>query len=261
MSRFGLARRLSKLGVCSRTEAARLIVAGRVAVDGKRCTDPEFPTHAGVRLQVDGRDVVAPAYRYLALNKPRGLLTTASDEQGRDTIYSCLPTDAWLAPVGRLDKASEGLLLLTNDTGWSAWIASPASGVRKTYHVKIDRAPDSAMVESLREGLTVDGETLAAVDVSILRAEARSGWLQFVLDEGRNRHIRRMLAALDIGVLRLVRVAIGGLLLGDLAKGQWRELTLAELAACGLAVNPDAPIVGNAKGTPSAAPRRAPVAH
>ncbi len=235
MTRFGLARRLSKLGLCSRTEAARWIALGRVGIDGRPCFDPEFPTTEKTRIQIDGVDASASMPRYICLNKPRGLVTSRSDEQGRDTVYTCLPTDAWLAPAGRLDKASEGLLLLSNDSAWSAWITSPDSLVRKTYHVKINRVPSDNLLATLRGGISDRGETLTASEVRTLRTEDRTAWLEFILHEGRNRHIRRMLEVLDIEVLRLVRVAIGGLPLGALTKGQWRDLSRAELLAAGLA--------------------------
>ena len=165
------------------------------------------------------------------LNKPRGLVTTANDEQGRDTVYSCflgagLP---WLAPIGRLDKASEGLLLFANDPEWAANITDPQVGLTKTYHVQIDRLPDAALLAALELGVSVGEERLAVKSVRILRMGRRNAWLEILLEEGRNRQIRRLLAALDVCVLRLVRVAIGPLCLGELGKGQWRMLTGQEI--------------------------------
>jgi 23S rRNA pseudouridine2605 synthase len=219
--------------VCSRTQAAEWIRAGRVRVDGRVVRDPEFPTIAGRhRIAVDDRDLdAAPDRHYLMLNKPRGLVTTARDEQGRDTVYRCFDGAGlpWIAPVGRLDKASEGLLLFSNDPAWAARIADPATGPDKTYHVQVDRIPDAAMLASLCEGIQDDGETLRAKSATLLRSGERNAWLEIVLDAGRNRQIRRMLAAQDIGVLRLLRVSIGSLVLGDLAKGAWRPLTEEEL--------------------------------
>ena len=224
--RHGLARSLSKLGVCSRSEAARRVLAGRVAVNGRIVRDPEHPVvRDRDRLSVDGQPVGVER-RYLMLNKPRGLVTTAHDERGRDTIYRCLDGAGlpWLAPVGRLDKASEGLLLLCNDPEWAAAITDPERGPCKTYHVQIDTIPDAALLHALAEGVDDAGEWLRARSVTLLRAGAKNAWLEVVLDEGRNRQIRRLMAALDTNVLRLVRVAIGPLQLGDLAKGRWREL-------------------------------------
>ncbi len=236
--RIGLARALSKLGIASRTEAATWIRAGRVRVDGRVVTDPEFPTVDGVhRLQVDAApvDAIAGPRRYLALNKPRGLVTTARDEHARETVYRCFEGAGfgWIAPVGRLDKASEGLLLFSNDPAWSAGITDPARGPDKTYHVQVDGIPDAAQLRAMCDGVEADGIPLRAKSATLLRAGAKNAWLEIVLDEGRNRQIRRLLAALGIGVLRLVRVAIGTLALGDLPKGQWRELTAGEVAALG----------------------------
>lgn len=230
--RHGLARVLSKAGVCSRTEAVRWIHEGRVRVDGRVVRDAEFPLHDGMRrVRVEGLGAdAAPARHYLMLNKPRGLVTTARDERGRDTVYRCLEDAGlpWLAPVGRLDKASEGLLLFSNDPAWAAAVLDPARGPDKTYHVQVDRIPDAAWLAALQAGTDDGGEHLRAKSVAVLRSGERNAWLEVVLDEGRNRQIRRLLAAFDTGVLRLVRVAIGGLALGTLGKGQWRLLDAAE---------------------------------
>ena len=163
------------------------------------------------------------------LNKPRGLVTSAADEKGRETIYSCLPPDLpWVAPVGRLDKASEGLLLLTNDSEWAARVLAPESHLEKTYHVQISGQPETKVLESLRQGVRTGVGFLRAQKTSILRQGTRNTWLEIILDEGKNRHIRRMFEALGIEVLRLVRVAIGPLTLGNLPKGSSRELTTQE---------------------------------
>lgn len=236
--RHGLARVLSKQGLCSRTEAARWIAAGRVAVDGRVVRDPEFPIQRGrQRIAVDGRDIDQAARLYLMLNKPRGLVTTARDERGRDTVYRCFDGAQWqgaplpwLAPVGRLDQASEGLLLFCNDPEWAARITDPEQGPDKTYHVQIDAIPDADALAALVAGVVADGEPLRAKSARLLRSGEKNAWLEIVLDEGRNRQIRRLLAAFDIGVLRLLRVAIGELALGELGKGQWRMLSASEVA-------------------------------
>ncbi|SEK64362.1 23S rRNA pseudouridine2605 synthase [Pseudoxanthomonas sp. GM95] len=232
--RHGLARALSKLGLCSRTEAARWIAIGRVRVDGRVVLDPEFPTIAGRScIEVDGLADAAAPRRYLMLNKPRGLVTTAADERGRDTIYRCFDGAGlpWLAPVGRLDKASEGLLLMSNDPVWAATITDPATGPSKTYHVQVDAIPDPALLQQLEQGTSVEGEHLRAARATLLRSGARNAWLEITLDEGRNRQIRRLLEAYSLATLRLVRVAIGELPLGELAKGTWRDLTPDEVRA------------------------------
>ena len=227
----GLARALSKLGHCSRSQAFALIREGKVRLNGARPRDPETPVRMGVdRIEIEGSEVRAAEKIYLMMNKPRGLVTTAVDEKGRETVYSLLPKNlAWIAPVGRLDKASEGLLLFTNDSEWAARITDPASHVDKTYHVQIDCVADEELLERLRSGVDVgDGEWLHAKSVRILRSGGKTSWLEIVLDEGKNRQIRRMLEANGVEVLRLVRVAIGAVELGSLAKGEHRVLTVEE---------------------------------
>lgn len=232
--RTGLARALSKLGYCSRSGAVELIRAGRVAVNGTVCRNPEKPVHLPKdHLAVDGSAIEPKAKVYLMLNKPRGLVTSASDEKGRKTVYSCLGNGlSWFAPVGRLDKASEGLLLLTNDSEWAARVSAPETHLEKTYHVQVNTVADQDLAARLVKGIsTRQKDFLAAKSATVLRAGAKNSWLAIVLDEGKNRHIRRLLAELGIDVLRLVRVAIGPLQLGDLAKGAYRPLTNLEKQA------------------------------
>jgi 23S rRNA pseudouridine2605 synthase len=227
----GLARALSKLGFCSRAQAASLIRAGKVRVNGVVRRDPETPVRLGKdRVEIDGQQLKAADRIYLVLNKPRGIITTASDEKGRDTVYTLLGAELpWVAPVGRLDKGSEGLLLLTNDSDWAARITAPETHLDKTYHVQIARIGDAALLEALKNGVrTKEGETLRVKGASLLRQGERNSWLEIILDEGKNRHIRRMLETLGIEVLRLIRVAIGPLVLGDIAKGAVRQLTAEE---------------------------------
>jgi 23S rRNA pseudouridine2605 synthase len=229
----GLARVLSKLGHCSRTQGEALVREGRVRVDGRIIRDPEHRTFASTaRIEVDGRTVKAEAPVTLMLNKPRGLVTTRDDPEGRDTIYRCLEglDLPHVSPVGRLDKASEGLLLLTNDTAFGQALLDPASHVPKTYHVQIDRPADEALLAGIQAGVEDRGEWLGVRSAKALREGTRNAWLEIVLEEGRNRHIRRLLAALGAETLRLVRVAIGDLQLGDLPKGAVRPLTEAERA-------------------------------
>jgi 23S rRNA pseudouridine2605 synthase len=234
--RHGVARVISKLGLGSRTQAAQWVAAGRVRVNGQRVNDAQFPVRQGVdQIDIDGL-ASTPALRLaLMLHKPRGLITSTKDERSRATVYSCLADAAlpWLAPVGRLDKASEGLLLFCNDPQWAATITNPDTGPAKTYHVQIDRLPDAALLASLERGVALGEEHLAVLSARCLRTGGKHAWLEIVLAEGRNRQIRRLLAALDVAVLRLVRVAIGPLSLGDLRKGQWRMLTAQEVSSLG----------------------------
>ena len=229
--RFGAARVISKLGLGSRTQGAQWVKEGRVRVNGRLIRDPEFPVNQATdRISVDGEQESQPRL-VIMLNKPRGLVTTARDEQGRDTVYRCLEGASlpWLAPVGRLDKASEGLLLFSNDPEWAARMTSPATGPDKTYHVQIDRIADEALAAKLARGTTVDGESLGAKSARCLRQGQKNAWMEIILDEGRNRQIRRLLGAFDIAVRRLVRVSVGDLQLGDLPKGAWRIVTQREL--------------------------------
>ena len=235
----GLARALSRMGYCSRAAARSLIERGEVSVNGRVVTDPGSPFKIGTDTVSVSRAAVASAERvYLMINKPRGLITTARDEQGRETIYSLLKDyGQWLAPVGRLDKASEGLLLLTNDSGWGARVAAPESHLDKVYHVQIAALASQDLLRKLKAGVrTTEGEFLAVKGARLVRHGRRNSWLEIVLDEGKNRHIRRMLAVLDIEVLRLVRIGIGPLALGDLAKGSVRQLSREEKSAVDRAI-------------------------
>src|SRR5271167_475777 len=235
----GLARALSKLGFCSRAQAAQLIRAGKVSIDGAVRRDPETPVRLGKdRIEIDGHQLKAAAKIYLVLNKPRGIVTSASDEKGRDTIYSLLDADLpWVAPAGRLDRASEGLLLLTNDSEWAARVTAPETHLDKTYHVQIGKIVDAPLLETLKSGVRAsEGDTLRVKSASLLRQGERNSWLEIILDEGKNRHIRRMFETMGIEVLRLIRVAIGPLPLGDLPKGAVRPMTPDEKLALGRAM-------------------------
>jgi 23S rRNA pseudouridine2605 synthase len=240
---IGLVRMLSKLGYCSRSRAAKLIRAGRVTLNGKVLRNPETPvSEESCLIAVDGEEIISAQKIYLMGNKPRGMITTASDEKGRTTIYALLsgsfstvtndPAEQilpWLAPIGRLDKASEGLLLLTNDSEWGARIAAPGTHLNKVYHVQVGIVAKEDFIQALVRGVkTKDGEVLRAKKAHLLRTGQKNCWLEIVLDEGKNRHIRRMMESMGVDVLRLIRIGIGPLQLGDLPKGKHRFLTAAE---------------------------------
>lgn len=232
MARTGLARALSKMGHCSRSQGVSLIKAGRVTINGTVARDPEKPVEVGRDLlRVDGVPLTAAKSVYVMLNKPRGLVTTASDEQGRDTVFECFKDETFphISPVGRLDKASEGLLLFTNDNAWADQITNPVTHLPKTYHVQVGGLIDETMLSRLKRGVVHEGEKLTLLSVSKLREGEKNTWLEIVLDEGRNRHIRRVLEVHNIETLRLIRVAVGDLVLGKLAKGSWRHLTTREV--------------------------------
>ena len=240
--KIGLARALSKLGYCSRSQAGALIRAGRVTLNHITPRDPETPVRIEHdQIAVDGCAVKAAENIYLMMNKPRGLVTTASDEKGRDTVYSLLSEREepfpWIAPVGRLDKASEGLLLLTNDSEWAARISAPESHLPKTYHVQIDALATEELMRAVVSGVKSEADFLRAVECRLLRTGEKNSWLEITLEEGKNRQIRRMLSALELEVLRLVRVSIGPLQLGTLAKGVSRHLSAGEKNALDLSRN------------------------
>ncbi|TXI11197.1 MAG: rRNA pseudouridine synthase [Rhizobium sp.] len=230
--RVTLPRALSKLGYCSRTQAETLIAAGRVTVDGRKVSDPAtWVDLERSKFAVDGVEIAAEKKLYFMLNKPRGLVTTRDDPEGRPTVYDCLKEiDArHLAPVGRLDKASEGLLLFTNDTVLAQALLDPVSHVGKTYHVQVDCIMEQEQLARMERGIVDDGELLTASSARLLRSGDRNGWIEVELREGRNRQIRRMLETLGIECLRLVRVAFGDITLGDLPKGAVRPLAEAEI--------------------------------
>jgi 23S rRNA pseudouridine2605 synthase len=233
-ARISLARALSKLGYTSRSQARPLIEAGSVAVNGKTVKDPEHRIDIERdRVAVNGQVVTLEPYVYLLLNKPAGVVTTRSDEKERTTVFDLL-SDAdlpHLSAVGRLDLESEGLLLFTNDTRWADHIASPKGHVDKVYHVQIEGSPDMQLMEAMQKGVSDRGDLLKAKSVSLLEMTDTDAWLEVVLDEGKNRHIRRMLTALEVRVLRLKRVAIGSVKLGKLKPGEFRNLTEAEVKA------------------------------
>jgi len=231
---ISLARALSKLGYCSRSQAQEIIRAGRVQVNAATTRNPSLRVDLRRdHIAVYGQQITAARKVYLMLNKPRGLITTTNDEQDRATVYECLHDRSipWVFPVGRLDKASEGLLLFTNDTRWAAHILDPATHTEKTYHVQISRLADDLLLRRLLEGVTHKSDYLRAKRAQLLRKGTRNSWIEIVLDEGRNRHVRRMLDALDVEVLRLIRIAVGPVKLGDLKKGEYRHLTSAERMA------------------------------
>jgi len=237
------------MGYCSRSQASALIRAGRVTQNGRTVRDPESPVRLPQdRIAVDGSPLNQAPAIYLVMNKPRGVLTTASDEKGRETVYDLIePHLPWAGPVGRLDKASEGLLLLTNDSEWAAKITDPASHLDKKYHVQVNRVADADLLARIVQGCSSDGkpidgnpgEDLRARQARILRHGDKNSWLEITLDEGKNRQIRRLLETLDVQVLRLVRVSVGPLELGDLKKGAVRRLTAEEKKAIDQALRPE----------------------
>jgi pseudouridine synthase len=231
--RHGLERILSKLGVCSRTEARTWIRAGRVTVNRAVIVDPDAwfdPAHDEIR--VDGRPVKEKRKLYCALHKPRGYLTTRTDPAGRPTVYALLGSvGEWVVPVGRLDLDTSGLLLFTNDTSFADAITSPASHVPKTYRVECTPRLDEAALERLRRGVVLaDGPTRPAL-VAHLGDRGTRTRFEITITEGRNRQVRRMVKEVGAKVEKLQRVSIGPLDLGTLAPGAVRALTPGEVDA------------------------------
>lgn len=225
-----LERVFSKAGRGSRTEAREWIGAGRVRVNGRVIRDPDhWVDLKRDRVTLDGKQLRQVAKSYILLYKPKGYLTTYRDPEGRPTVYD-LVQDAgtWLAPVGRLDLDTSGLLLLTNDTDFAERVMNPEHKVPKTYQVKTSTRLTDEAVEQLRAGVELsDGRTRPAV-VTRLRDSAKYTFLELTITEGRNRQVRRMIEAVGSKVLKLVRTAIGPVRIGELPIGKWRRLTLEE---------------------------------
>jgi 23S rRNA pseudouridine2605 synthase len=226
------------MGFCSRSEAFELIRTGRVRLKGLLTKNPEAPVRLGKdRIEVDGAELVRAERVYWMMNKPRSLVTTADDEKGCETVYAKLPAGLpWMGPVGRLDKASEGLLLFTNDTEWAARITAPESHLDKKYHVQIAAIASDELLRNLERGVNIDSEALSAKRVQRVREGEKNSWIELVLDEGKNRQIRRMFEACGVEVLRLIRLAIGPLELGELKKSESRALTSVEKRSLNLAL-------------------------
>lgn len=230
-----LDRVFSKSGAGSRADARSWIGAGRVRVNGRTLRDPEHWVDLDRdRVTLDGKPVAAAPRLYILLYKPKGYLTTYRDPAGRPTVYD-LVKDAgtWLSPVGRLDLETSGLLLLTNDTDFGERVMNPEHKIPKTYEVKAATLLTDEQLEQLRRGVVLhDGPTRPA-EVRRLRDGARHTHLEITITEGRNRQVRRMLEAVGSKVLKLVRVAIGPLRIGELQIGKWRKLTGEEAEALG----------------------------
>jgi 23S rRNA pseudouridine2605 synthase len=231
MAKIELERLISKRGLLSRKEAALAILKGSVEVNGQICKIPlTYVDHRSV-IEIAGQKVVEQKKHYLILNKPSGLVTTRSDEKNRPTVYECLKN--WTGPlvqaVGRLDQASEGLLLFTNNHVWADKLMDPKTHVMKIYHVQTNPIPSEETLERLSNGIMLEGKKTLPANFKLIRSGEKNGWIEVHLNEGRNRQIRKMLETEHINVLRLVRIQLGEIKLNNLAKGEWRELTEDEL--------------------------------
>ncbi len=221
-----LQRLISKKGIASRKEASAMILEGKVKVNGQICLEPTKGFDPRVVIEIANSKIEEVKKYYLALHKPRGQVVTRLDELGRSTIYENLKN--WEGPllqaVGRLDLASEGLLLLTNDHLWADKLMNPKTHVKKIYHVQVSPIPTLESLNKLSSGILLEGKKTLPGHFELLRTGEKNAWISVELSEGRNRQIRKMLESQSIEVLRLIRVQIGKLKLEDLAKGQWREI-------------------------------------
>lgn len=231
MAKIELERLISKRGLLSRKEAALAILKGSVKVNGQICKIPLTYVDHRSNLEIQGCEGIEQKKHYLILNKPKGLITTRADEKGRATVYECLKN--WAGPlvqaVGRLDQASEGLLLFTNDHVWAEKLMNPITHVTKIYHVQTNSIPSEEILQKLSNGIALEGKKTLPAKFELIRAGEKNGWIEVHLVEGRNRQIRKMLATEKIEVMRLIRVKFGKIELGDLKKGEWREFTEEEL--------------------------------
>jgi 23S rRNA pseudouridine2605 synthase len=233
MTQERLQKYLARCGVASRRASEQIITGGRVRVNGQRVdqlgtsVDPERD-----RIEVDGRRVRPPAMlTYVALNKPIGVVSAASDPRGRRTVLDLVPRDARLFPVGRLDYDSEGLILLTDDGDLAMRLTHPRHSVEREYRALLGGEVTEEILDRLSAGIELDGTRTAPATFERLETHPDGVWVRVVLHEGRNRQIRRMVEALGLDVVRLVRVRVGSLELGSLPAGGWRRLSAAEVAA------------------------------
>ena len=228
-----LVRALSKLGLASRTQTADWIAAGRLMVNGRVCRDPNTSVvPERDHFAVDGAELTQQARTCIVLHKPKGYVTTRSDEKGRKTVFDLLPTALHhLHAVGRLDLHTSGLLLLTNDTRLSSYLTDPANAVPREYAVSVDGKVSAATLQRVLKGVEDDGELLLASAVRVRKLSGRESHLFVTLHEGRNRELRRLFKAVGHEVNKLKRLAFGPIGLGELESGKYRELSAGELAA------------------------------
>ncbi len=224
-----IARALSKLGFTSRTLAAQLVREGSVSLNGRTVRDPSRRCDPDTdRITVNGKNIRRRPAVWIVMHKPAGVVTTRSDERGRPTVYDVLgDAGEWLFPVGRLDKETSGLLLMTNDHRFGNRLTSPDSGIPKTYRVAIDRALAPGHSEAMRRGMLLDGLHLKPAVVTLLDGNV----LEVTIIEGKNRQIRRMFESFGYSVLSLHRLRIGSFTMEGLGPGEWRYLDRKELPA------------------------------
>lgn len=232
--RVPLERALSKLGIASRTTARDLILDGKVKVDGSKKTNPDFLVNPErVKITIAGTVAEKKAPIYLLLHKPRGVVTTSSDEKGRKTVFDLLGDfPEHLIAVGRLDMATSGLLLLTNDTKFSAWLTDPRNKIPRTYLASVEGLLTEDEIKPLLVGIHDNNEILQASKIEIQKTSKKESHVLIVLHEGKNREIRRMFSAIGHEITRLKRIAFGKLTLGEIQPGQYHAIDINELEEC-----------------------------
>jgi 23S rRNA pseudouridine2605 synthase len=221
-----IAKVMARAGVCSRRDAERLIAEGRVQVNGQVLDSPAFLASASDDIRVDGKTIPRPEKTRLFLyHKPAGLVTTARDEQGRNTVFDDLPAGMpRVVSVGRLDLNTEGLLLLTNDGGLSRYLELPATGWVRSYRVRAYGRPSDEDLKALADGISYEGIHYGPIDVVVDRGRGDNTWMTMKLTEGKNREIRNVTRAIGLQVNRLIRVSYGPFELGDLDVGEVAEI-------------------------------------
>ena len=221
-----IAKVIARAGIASRRDAEKIILDGRVSVNGKVITSPALNVTPRDTITVDGNPLEAPEPPRLWLyHKPLGVVTTARDEQGRKTIFETLPEDMpRVLNIGRLDLNSEGLLLLTNDGGIKRQLELPSTGWLRKYRVRVNGRPSDSDFDTLRKGVTIDGERFQPMEVSLDRQQGANAWLTVGIREGRNREIRRAMEHVGLSVNRLIRVSYGPFQLGKLKAGEVEEV-------------------------------------
>ncbi len=230
-SAMTLDRVLSRFGLASRNAAREAILAGRVKVNGRIVRNPDQWTEPqSDAIHLDGKRLRPARKVYLVFYKPKGVITSHGDPEGRKTVYDCLgPKMQWVSPVGRLDKDTSGLLLLTNDTDFANHITSPESKVPKTYLVKANMIVSEEVLTRISQGIELKrGDWASPQSVRRVEDRGKYSWLEIVLTEGKNREVRRLLEAVGLKVLKLVRTRIGPCTLEGLQVGCWRELLPSE---------------------------------
>ena len=226
-----IAKAIARAGLCSRREAERWVQEGRVAIDGRVLADPAINVIPGQIVTVDGKPLpAAERTRLFRFHKPRGLITTARDPRGRPTVFDGLPAELpRLISVGRLDLNSEGLLLLTNDGGLARALELPSTGIVRRYRARAYGRITQDKLDTLRDGITVEGVRYGPIDANLERRTGRNQWIELTLTEGKNREVRRVLEHLGLQVSRLMRTAYGPFELGDLPRGAAEEVKKHEL--------------------------------